>query len=445
MRIANILIMISVLFMIAGCSQEITCNKPYLLVGSECCLDKDDNSICDKDETITSNIEDRSVESDNKLTNDDKSNNVPQNKDYDIEQLKDNINKIYNSDNLNWKEDGLYYNVEPQKLIVIENVDEKLVDINDFEERYASNDWQGYGHFLGDSYLLLNRLHTKYDSETFETESKYREYSQKGYQVEQKIIEKTIELDEGYVKEYQNFNWLFSQYGYHVGSYVDTLLIYKIYCSPDLVVFLRPKWEDMRISWRNAKSETAYGNWESIVRNVRENLLNKSNEILKTCPVEKSYFENINKNDFESVKSSYYYYPIDFERNWDFKIDISEVELVPVLDNKNRIIQEKYALKTINVVFENNDDLDLLGEFYVDVKVINKDKIKDDFSLNKVVDAGNDGFTPNEKKSLEIKSMKLPSFYNEIEVEISFHVVEFSNYPIKANFLIDSNGTIKII
>lgn len=30
----------------------LVCNKPYILVGSSCCLDKDDNSICDKDETV---------------------------------------------------------------------------------------------------------------------------------------------------------------------------------------------------------------------------------------------------------------------------------------------------------------------------------------------------------------------------------------------------------
>lgn len=29
----------------------ITCNTPYLLVGTECCLDSNDNKICDKDET----------------------------------------------------------------------------------------------------------------------------------------------------------------------------------------------------------------------------------------------------------------------------------------------------------------------------------------------------------------------------------------------------------
>ena len=27
-----------------------TCNLPYIKVGSECCLDKNDNKICDRDE-----------------------------------------------------------------------------------------------------------------------------------------------------------------------------------------------------------------------------------------------------------------------------------------------------------------------------------------------------------------------------------------------------------
>jgi len=30
-----------------------TCNKPYILVGNDCCLDRDDNSICDNDESPT--------------------------------------------------------------------------------------------------------------------------------------------------------------------------------------------------------------------------------------------------------------------------------------------------------------------------------------------------------------------------------------------------------
>ena len=43
------------MFLISSCDTQIqpeqtVCNKPYILVGNDCCLDKDGNSICDKDE-----------------------------------------------------------------------------------------------------------------------------------------------------------------------------------------------------------------------------------------------------------------------------------------------------------------------------------------------------------------------------------------------------------
>ena len=41
---------IVVVLILAGCQQKIICKSPYLLVGQECCLDKDANGICDKDE-----------------------------------------------------------------------------------------------------------------------------------------------------------------------------------------------------------------------------------------------------------------------------------------------------------------------------------------------------------------------------------------------------------
>src|SRR3989338_3286124 len=41
---------IVVVLILAGCQKKIICKSPYLLVGQECCLDKDANGICDKDE-----------------------------------------------------------------------------------------------------------------------------------------------------------------------------------------------------------------------------------------------------------------------------------------------------------------------------------------------------------------------------------------------------------
>ena len=52
------------LLLVIGCTQEIECNKPYILVGAECCLDANDNNICDNDEVIqeTTSEEETSLE-----------------------------------------------------------------------------------------------------------------------------------------------------------------------------------------------------------------------------------------------------------------------------------------------------------------------------------------------------------------------------------------------
>jgi len=45
-------VFILVLFVfLSGCLGQPTCNKPYILVGTDCCLDSNNNSICDNDET----------------------------------------------------------------------------------------------------------------------------------------------------------------------------------------------------------------------------------------------------------------------------------------------------------------------------------------------------------------------------------------------------------
>ena len=44
------LFLIFAILVISGCSQETICNKPYILVGNDCCLDANDNNICDSDE-----------------------------------------------------------------------------------------------------------------------------------------------------------------------------------------------------------------------------------------------------------------------------------------------------------------------------------------------------------------------------------------------------------
>lgn len=60
-RIIVALLLLAVLIL-SGCKGGVTggavvCNKPYILVGTDCCLDKNDNNICDADEVETFNAD----------------------------------------------------------------------------------------------------------------------------------------------------------------------------------------------------------------------------------------------------------------------------------------------------------------------------------------------------------------------------------------------------
>lgn len=56
-RIALIVLIVVFSALFIGCSSEtptggvVVCNKPYILVGTSCCLDSNNNNICDNDET----------------------------------------------------------------------------------------------------------------------------------------------------------------------------------------------------------------------------------------------------------------------------------------------------------------------------------------------------------------------------------------------------------
>jgi len=61
-KLISLLSVLVVLVLITACSgPRIVCNKPYIRVGTECCLDYNNNAVCDKDESLIKNIESTDV------------------------------------------------------------------------------------------------------------------------------------------------------------------------------------------------------------------------------------------------------------------------------------------------------------------------------------------------------------------------------------------------
>ena len=54
--IAIFAISVILALVLSGCTQQVVCNKPYIQVGAQCCLDQNNNSVCDNDEAPPTNI-----------------------------------------------------------------------------------------------------------------------------------------------------------------------------------------------------------------------------------------------------------------------------------------------------------------------------------------------------------------------------------------------------
>jgi hypothetical protein len=55
-RRAALWLLVLLVILIIGCDNKVVCNKPYILVGNGCCLDTNDNLICDSDETTDKTV-----------------------------------------------------------------------------------------------------------------------------------------------------------------------------------------------------------------------------------------------------------------------------------------------------------------------------------------------------------------------------------------------------
>jgi len=354
----KIIIGLLIILFISGCTQQIICNKPYISIGADCCLDQNDDSICDSDED---EIEEETVEQINKEEEiiEDKRNLD----DYDIDKLEEDVrvsirNYLLKQD----QNDPTYYNGNGQKFFVVKIPKSKITDVKSFYNQFSAEKWEGYKHFVNATELgWLQPLLTE---EKFDNEKEYRDYVQGRDLVEIEIIEKTYDLEEGKVLEYQFLPWIYDQFGTFQGAWVDTLLIYKIYCSPNLIVFLRPDWEKLSLMVAGQNSEGIHANWESSINQIRPELLKNANIILKNCPVDKEFFREMPDKEFKSSETLAYNYKMDLKYYWNLETEISTI-VEPSNDEEG-----KYLLKELNVTFTNNEGFILWGPLLLDIEAI---------------------------------------------------------------------------
>ena len=259
----------------------------------------------------------------------------------------------------------------------------------------------------------------------FSNDAGYREHALERNLINHTFIETAYEVENGKVLEYQFISWEQDSFNTFKGAWFGTFLIYKVYCSPNMTAFLSPKWDEFKdLSFPAATMGSTYRTWEHYIGPIREELLDKANELLDKCPVEKEFFKDFSFPDYYKTEMLSYHWKIDYKYLWNMT---TSIEAGAVQSSK----EGKYLLKEINVSFTNNDEYSINEEINLKITVNPDDKGEQEYH------DGRAGGKLVSGKSIE-RSMRRKDieFSNNITIEAKLYTVDRKGdiRPLKVTF-----------
>lgn len=363
MKKVALVLLIVTLFVVA-CSPKVVCNDPYIQVGSDCCLDQNQNKVCDQDDPRDENF----LRRDSEKGVENYSVNVAEGGNSTITystlaKIQKEIQLVIDGE-ASWieVEKNRYYELGAQKRAAIVVFDSPLILPNDFIKIFDASGWSHEGRFVNLS--AYSHLFKPVGQSSFVNPTLFKEYTQEGTFVRKETHERTFLLDHGKVIEYQQLNWEYDRYNYFKGEWQDNVVVYKIYCNPSMVVYLRPELKDTRLTVLTAKMDDVETVWEATVQNFRPVMLQKANRILKACAVNTKFFTEMEDTESDSEFVYSKHDPTYLHLYWDMTTALE----APV--ERSAEDRELHTVKFVRVTFENKEEGMIKGPLYVDIRTI---------------------------------------------------------------------------
>ena len=332
---------------------------------------------------------------------------------YDLVKLQEDINNI-TANSYRFKADPSnagYIRSNELKYYVIRvpsNKDDFAYNSAEFCDEYCAENWDGWKYYQNMSYYRW--LIPVLTRENFSNDYQYNEYKSEITWVEEIVSEKVYDVENGKVLEYEYILWSKDNFNYFLGAWADTLLLYKVYCSPNMTVFLRPKWNNIRISWDNMKIDDVLKSWDSYLDPFRKELLQQSNEMLKRCGVSKEFFNDANFPEYRKAQTLTFHWRPYYR----FYANLTRSMSLGALQKRDH-----YEVSQINISITNNEFFDFEEDLDFRITVIPDSKLPIEYYEGK---AGT-GLAPGKSIVKRIKGKDV-EFDKNITVEVELYTVE---------------------
>lgn len=402
------------IFFIYGCENGITGPRLAEEITGEAILDLNNNiSPESTGETPENTIEENTKEL---RKNEPKDTSIEKEAAYNSDKLIADLKEILDASHYGFERDPThrdYIRSSDLKYYVIHtNPGKKINNFNEFCDEYCAENWNGRWYYTNRS--DFNSYFQLPDKSNFSTEGEYNDYFKNRILANHTVMEKVYDLEHGKVIEYRFFFVEQDDIGNFKGNLLPYLLIYKIPCTSDMTVFIRPKWQDFTVYGLIGKVPVVIDNWIREDNRVKEELLEKADEILEACPLEKGFFDSYDQENYFKSELLVAYWKI----YQTYFMNLSREITIGVEKTKHGDI---YTLSEVNLTFTNYDDFSLED---VGLKItILKDGEKNEI-LYFETDGGYSRINPGNMVKRSVKKDKI-RFNNNITVRASlFHDLE---------------------
>lgn len=405
------------LFLIA-CTPKVICNDPYIMVGSSCCLDQNHNNICDQDDSRDGNFLQRdNIQNESIKTNESSTSTLTYST---LAKIQKEIQLVIDGE-ASWVEveRGKYFELGARNRASVVVLNEPLVSSAEFVEMFNAENWPHEGRFVNLS--AYNHLFKPVPDQSFSNSILLQEYRQEGTFVQKETHERTFLLDNGKVIEYQQLNWEYDRYNYFKGEWQENVVVYKIYCNPELIIYLRPEDKDTRINVLTAKLDDVQRVWETNVQDFRPAMLQKANRILKSCAVEKSFFADMPNAESDTNIVYSHHDPTYLQLYWN---------MVTTIDSPIKRSIEKKEFNTVDYIrvsFENKEEDMIKGPLFIDIRTIADDGHERDYVHDKRI-VGN--FLSGETITKTFYPEAEPQFKEKLVIKVKLYTEDGST-PIR--------------
>lgn len=239
--------------------------------------------------------------------------------------------------------------------------EEKIEDMQDLYRKVSSPGWTVWRYYINETeWGWLHEPLTEAELESLLPNYPYkRKYLKESDLIYVNTEEEPVETSKGEILRFSMLSMVVNQFDYWQEDWEKPLLVYKIPCTKDTIVYMKPEWSLNfgSMQFLNQKKDTVVSNWNNKISSIEQEMLGRAENIMEFCGIEDHMYEDADFGDYSDDRELYHNWRLYHRTDYDHDFSAS-------VEFKKERIHDLYRIESIDIDFLDEDDSPKLGDSY---------------------------------------------------------------------------------